>query len=219
MAEKTRALALFDFDGTLIPGDSIVSFIRFARRNRRMSAREYASVLLQTGRYLRGGLSDAEMKTRSLRFLTGLPKETRDRLGRDFAAFLLSRVYPEARAEIARHRKEGRLTLLVSASTENYMRPLAEQMDFDALLCTPLEEDGSVLRNCKGEEKARRVTEWLADKGIEADWENSFAYGDSKSDAPMLRLAGHPVLVNPRSVLVRLLPDAPRVRWTGRADK
>jgi len=39
MAElQSRALALFDFDGTLIKGDSIVSFIRLARRLNAFSA-------------------------------------------------------------------------------------------------------------------------------------------------------------------------------------
>ena len=64
-----RTLALFDFDGTLIPGDSIVSFVRFARKKGVLSRREYAGILLCTVKYLLGSLTDGEMKTRSLRFL------------------------------------------------------------------------------------------------------------------------------------------------------
>ena len=40
MAEQ-RALALFDFDGTLIRGDSILAYLRHARRLKALSRGEY----------------------------------------------------------------------------------------------------------------------------------------------------------------------------------
>ncbi len=50
-----------------------------------------------------------------------------------------------------------------------------------------------------GQEKARAI-ELLAEReGL--DLENSYAYSDSASDLPMLRLVGHPVAVNPDSEL------------------
>ena len=57
------------------------------------------------------------------------------------------------------------------------------------------------------------MREWLKERGLEADFDASFAYGDSKSDLPLLRLCGHPVLVNPKRALGRKAPDMQRVKW------
>ena len=214
MAMEQTPLALFDFDGTLIPGDSIVAFVGYARRKGALSLGGYGAVLGQTARYLLGGMTDAEIKTRSLRFLTGLTPRQRDDLASGFVRdCLLPKVYRDGQNEIQRQKREGRLAVLVSASTDNYMRYVADALGTDALLCTPIEADGSVKRNCKGEEKGRGVLEWLDENGIAADWEQSWAFGDSKSDAPMLRLCGHPVLVNPKKALRRALPDGKTVSW------
>lgn len=210
---ETRELALFDFDGTLIPGDSIVAFVAYARKNGAMSGREYRTVLGQTAKYLLGGMTDAQIKTRSLRFLKDLSPEAREKLARGFVRSLLTRVYADGKKEIERHHRAGRLVMLVSASTENYMKHVCPALGADALVCTPVEADGTIQSNCKGEEKARRVTEWLASQGMEADWSRCYAYGDSKSDLPLLRLVGHPVQVNPKKSLRRAAPDMPSVKW------
>lgn len=209
-----RTLALFDFDGTLIPGDSIVAFVRFARRRGALSRRGYARVFFSTVKYLLGGLTDGEMKTRSLAFLQGLPREEGEKLSRDFVKQeLLPRVYRDGKETLEKHRENGDLLLLVSASTDNYMRFAAEALGFDAVLCTELNGDFAVESNCKGPEKVRRVEEWLRDHGVEADFPASYAYGDSKSDESMLRLCGHPVLVNPRKALKERMSEGQIVSW------
>lgn len=209
-----QALALFDFDGTLIPGDSIVAFVGYARKKRALSFGGYCAVLGQTARYLMGGMTDAEIKTRSLRFWVTLTPQQQEELAQGFVRdCLLPQVYLDGKNELQRQKQAGRLVVLVSASTDNYMRCVADALGVDALLCTPIEADGAVRQNCKGEEKPRRVQDWLKEQGIEADWAGSYAFGDSKSDAPMLRLCGHPVLVNPKKALRQALPEGDIVSW------
>ena len=209
-----RTLALFDFDGTLIPGDSIVSFVRFARKKGVLSRREYAGILCCTVKYLLGGMTDGEMKTRSLRFLRSLPREEGEALAGDFVrSVLMPSVYRDGKAALQKHRDRGDLTVLVSASTDNYMRRAAQALGFDAVLCTELTADFAVESNCKGPEKARRVKEWLAQNGVAADWAASYAYVDSKTAESMLRLCGHPVLVNPRKALKKRMPEGNIVSW------
>ena len=62
--------------------------------------------------------------------------------------------------------------ILASASLEPYVRPLGEILGVDDVVCTRLERDaagrltGRLLgANCRGPEKARRVSEWLAEAG------------------------------------------------------
>ncbi len=214
MNEK-QAFAFFDFDGTLIPGDSIAAFVRYARKRGIMLRKEFFRALLAAAGYVLGLKSAADSKNAALRFRMSLSPAAREALDRDFVRdCLLPRVYPQAKARLAFHRQAGRETVLVTASTENYMRFAAEALGADALLATPLLPDGTVGENCRGEEKVRRIRGWLREQGREADLAASWAYGDSKSDLPMLRLCGHPVQVNPKRALRKAAPEMEAVRWS-----
>ena len=212
--KKPVSLALFDFDGTLIPGDSVTYYLRFARKKRAVTMREFFIALRAAALYCMKRMSDADSKSAALAFRKRHDSQYLDRLDREFVEqILLPKVYAEAKNRIALHRREGKILEMVSASTENYMRFAAEALGFDALLATPIEPDGAIRRNCKGETKVRRVEAWLAEKSLTADFVSSCAYSDSKSDLPMLRLVGHPVQVNPRKKLRKLAPEMETENW------
>ena len=214
MKEK-QSFAFFDFDGTLIPGDSIAAFVPYARKRGFMPRREYFRALLAGLGYLLGFISAADSKNAALRFRMALSQPDREALDRDFVRdCLLPRVYPEAGKCMETHRQAGREPVLVTASTENYMRIVAGALGVSVLLATPLQPDGTIGENCRGEEKTRRIREWLREAGREADFAASYAYGDSKSDLPMLLLCGHPVQVNPKKALRKAAPDMEKVLWT-----
>ena len=209
-----RELALFDFDGTLLAGDSIVAYMRWARRNRLIGLGEFLYVCAGSIGFTMGLVSSEDSKTRALRFRQDFPPESREDMDRRFVREeLLPRVYKSARDALRRHAGEGRICLLVTASTENYMRYVSEALGFHALLATPVDENGVVRDNCRGEEKIKRIRQWMEENGIEADLSASYAYGDSKSDLPMLLLCGHPVQVNPKRALRRAAPDMPVEHW------
>ena len=214
MMKEKQTFAFFDFDGTMIPGDSIAAFVRYARKQGIMPRRDFFRALLAAARYVLGLMSAADSKNAALRFRMRLAPADREKLDRDFVRdCLLPRVYPQAKACIARHLREGRTPVIVTASTENYMRFVAEALGVSALLATPLGPDGTVGENCRGEEKPRRIRAWLLEQGMEADFAASWAYGDSKSDFPMLRLCGHPVQVNPKKALRKAAPDMEEEIW------
>jgi len=209
-----RTLACFDFDGTMIRGDSITAYLRLARRRGFVSPLGMAGTGLHTGAYFLGLENGDQVKTHALRFLSRLSQRDRRKLDEDFVRQdLIPRLYPSALAQWKKHQADGCVMLLVSASTDNYMRLIADYLRADGLLCTHVKKDGTVEGNCKGEEKPRRIRSWLSERGIRADWAASFAYGDSKSDLPMLRLTGHPVQVNPKKKLRRAAPEMDAVTW------
>ena len=213
--KEMRSFAFFDFDGTLIPGDSIAAFVPYARKRGLMPRKEFFRALLAAAGYVLGLVSAADSKNAALRFRMNLNPADREALDRDFVRnCLLPRVYPQAKACLNFHRQAGREPVLVTASTENYMQIIADELGFSALLATPLNPDGTVGENCKGKEKPRRIREWLQQQGREADFSASFAYGDSKSDLPMLLLCGHPVQVNPKKALRKAAPDMETVYWS-----
>ena len=211
---EVQSFAFFDFDGTMIPGDSIAAFVRYARKRGIMPRREFFRALLAEARYVLGLMSAADSKNAALRFRMRLSEEEREALDREFVRdCLLPRIYPQAKACVASHRQAGRQPVIVTASTENYMRFAADALGVSILLATPLNSDGTIGENCRGEEKPRRIRAWLRDAGMEADFAASFAYGDSKSDLPMLRLCGHPVQVNPKRAMRQAAPDMQKVCW------
>ena len=213
--KEMRSFAFFDFDGTLIPGDSIAAFVPYARKRGLMPRKEFFRALLAAAGYVLGLVSAADSKNAALRFRMNLNPADREALDRDFVRnCLLPRVYPQAKACLNFHRQAGREPVLVTASTENYMQIIPDELGFSALLATPLNPDGTVGENCKGKEKPRRIREWLQQQGREADFSASFAYGDSKSDLPMLLLCGHPVQVNPKKALRKAAPDMETVYWS-----
>ena len=211
---EKKAFAFFDFDGTLISGDSIVAFVRYARKRGFMPRKEYARAMLAAAGFVLGVKDVTDSKNAALRFRVKLNPSDREALDRAFARdCLLPRIYPRGKACLDFHRQAGREPVLVTASTENYMRFAAEELGFSALLATPLNPDGTVGDNCRGEEKPRRIRDWLRQQGLEADFAASFAYGDSKSDLPMLLLCGHPVQVNPKKALRKAAPEMDSEIW------
>ena len=211
---KPVSLALFDFDGTLIPGDSVAYYLRFARKEGAVSMSEFLRALWAAALYGMKRMTDADSKSIGLAFRKRHDQKYLDELDRKFVQqVLLPKVYADGKKQIAAHRQEGSILVLVSASTENYMRFVAEELGFDAVLCTPIETDGTIRRNCKGGKKVQRIKDWLAEHALTADLASSCAYGDSKSDLPMLRLVGHPVQVNPKKKLRKAAPDMDVLHW------
>ncbi len=220
--------ALFDFDGTLAPGDSIIPYLCYAWRRgklplRRLAAAAWAGLmpLLLPQRY-----TNTWAKNQALSFLRDRPVEEMDAFALEFYHQRLEKkLYPAGLKELRRLREEGYRVLLVSASPEVYMNAVGRALGVDAVLATPcgLSPDGKrytglVGENCKGVEKSLRIAAYLAANHLELDWEQSRAYGDSFSDAPMLTLTATPVCVNPDAKLRDTLPQAEIVRWKLKGD-
>ncbi len=210
----STALAMFDFDGTMVKGDSILPYLRYAWQQGALPFSQYVLSGMYTVPYFFKRITDEQMKSQALTFLHTLPASQQKELDEGFVKNkLLPRVYADALQTWQTHKKNGLHMLLVSASTENYMRYVADALGADALLCTPLKPQLAPSDNCKGEEKPRRIHAYLERAGIEADFAASYAYGDSKSDLPMLRLCGHPVCVNAKPALQKAAPEMQQVNW------
>ena len=215
-----QRIAFFDFDDTLCKGDSIFPYLLYA------IGQGYAlwwQVWAALGGYLRWRVNPASAsnaKAWTLSFIKGRSREEMDALGRSFFQHKQSgRFFSAGRDELERLRAEGYRVVVVTASAEVYMRLLPEFLPVDDVIATRCPLDGSgcytgeIGPNCKGDEKPRRIQAWLEEQGLDVDWHACRAYGDSASDAPMLRLVGRPVLVNPKKSLRNILPAAIAVRW------
>ena len=210
----SKPLAIFDFDGTMISGDSIIRYTAYAMRRGYEPWRNIIPRLWQGLKAVCGLMSATEGKSRALSFLARMSREEQSEFNRVFCRdILMPRIFPKALERMEAHRREGLYILLVSASPDAYISHLKDFLPVDAIIASPTDERGRVSSSTRGEEKARRVQEWAAVQDTQIDWAGSFSYGNSANDLPVMRLTGHPVCVNPSRRMNKLALDLPAEKW------
>ena len=188
-----KRLALFDLDGTITHSDTLLEFLKFVRGNLRFYiGMIWLSPYLLS--YKLGLYPNWRAKERTLtHFLAGIDADDLSEYGRKFLRErfdLLVRV--KALDRINFHLSNGDDVAVVSASCEEWVVPWAQKIGIRAI-CTQLEKKegritGRILgRNNYGPEKHRRI---LNEIDL-SDYDQIFAYGDSKGDREMFQLATH----------------------------
>ena len=102
-------------------------------------------------------------------------------------------------------KSKGYYILLISASPECYLKYFEDEDFIDGVIGTKFEFiNGRFINkisglNCKGEEKVERINTFLQEHDLIIDKENSVAYSDSLSDAPMFSLVKNAYLINSKN--------------------
>jgi phosphatidylglycerophosphatase C len=125
---------------------------------------------------------------------TGQPIERVQEIADDFARSVHSSgLRDDIVAKLDSHRDRGDTVVLVSASFEVYLRPLAELLGADDVLAARLEvgPDGRLTGllagpNCRGPEKVVRLHAWLDERVGGRTGAHVTAYGDSAGDRELL---------------------------------
>lgn len=193
-----------DLDNTIIAGSSALAFARpFARHgliDRATVARgAWAQLLL----VLSG--ADASTMDTLRRRLTLICQGWEVARVRSIVAETLQEVigplvYPEAVRLIERYREQGAEVVLLSASGQEVVEPIAELVGIERFRATTMRTvdgryAGEIEFYCYGEGKARAAGEIAAESGFDLD--RCAAYTDSITDLPLLEAVGHPAVVNP----------------------
>lgn len=210
--------AFFDFDNTLSKGDSILSFLPFCVRKGYVSPfhllRTAAAWIKKT---VTGEKDFIPVKETTFAFLNGKSRQEIDKICIEFVDEVLSeRLYPQGKAEMEKRRTEGKQTVIVSASSELYMRHIGRLLPVDRVISTTCEfrngiYTGKMHANCKGGNKVSRIMEEL---GYNAANDRCVCYGDSSGDLPMLELGYERYLVNCRKKkIISALPSAEIKNW------
>jgi phosphatidylglycerophosphatase C len=189
-------VAAFDFDGTLTDGGSVFDFLS-AVAGRRAVVRATAALAPRLGHaaLVGGTVADRTKEELFTRVLAGTESGFFDQVAQEFAvSHLAGHVRPEVRRRLDWHRGRGDRVVVVSASPHAYVGVAADRLAADAAIATLLEVDdtGHLTghyrgANCRGEEKIRRLREWVVDEGL--DTAPLWAYGNSRGDLRMLRAA------------------------------
>jgi len=199
----TRQVAAFDFDGTITERDTLGPFLTLVR-GRMALYRELArrSPVLAAAAV---GIADRDREKERLvgKLLAGRPAQPVRDAGVAYAHRLHEgdALRPETLERLDWHRRHGHEIVIVSASLDVYLQPLAPLLGVDRVFCTRLgvgPDDRLTGRleggNVRGPEKIRRVREWLGTGSVEL-----WAYGDSAGDRELLAAADHPVWMHGRA--------------------
>ncbi|MDE0687151.1 MAG: HAD-IB family hydrolase [Candidatus Poribacteria bacterium] len=122
-----------------------------------------------------------------------------------FEAYLRPKIFPAAIAQIQEHKEQGTPVVFVTGSLDFIVQPIADFLNVDSVLAPQLHEQNEQFTGklttvpLIGEEKAKAMQAYSERHGISL--KDSYAYGDSQSDLPMLECVGNPVVVNPGKAL------------------
>lgn len=181
-------VAAFDVDGTLTTRDCVVPFMRSVTGARRIVPRlgVRPDRLLPV---LAGRDRDRLKALAAAAAFRGKRYDDLNTAGASFAQMVHDRwLRSDTLATLQRHREDGDRTVLVSASFEVYLRPLAALLGVDEVLATRLDVRDGIMTggldgpNCRGPEKVVRLHSWLGDRSAV----RLVAYGDSAGDREML---------------------------------
>ena len=201
---SARTAAFFDLDKTIIAKSSTLAFSKpfFAQGllNRRAVLKSsYAQFIF----LLSGADHDQmdRMRTHLTNMCTGWDvAQVKSIVNETLHDIVTPLVFAEAADLIAAHKLCGRDVVVVSASGEEIVAPIARALGATHAMATRMVvEDGKytgeVAFYCYGEGKVQAIRELAAREGYPL--EHCYAYSDSITDLPMLESVGHPSVVNP----------------------
>ena len=172
----TEVLDVYDFDKTIYAGDSSIDFWKFCLRHSPHMILRVPVILWSFFLYLLGVRTKVQCKETFFGFLSGIPD----------VGVLVQKFWETAEKKIRPWFLAGvdSRTLIISASPEFLLRPVAEKLGVRLIASDVDPATGKFLSgNCYGAEKLRRFSAAFPDAVI-----GKF-YSDSASDAPLAAIA------------------------------
>ncbi len=201
-------IAFFDMDYTVLDTSSGLLYVKYLRRQKRIGRRALLRIAWWSLLYK---VAAIDVNSAVPKLLSYAEHQSASRLMAEsyvwFDEMLKDHIAPRAVERIESHRQQGHRVVLISASTQFAVQPVAKHLHVD-FLCTHLidrddELTGEVVDPpCYVEGKIVWAQRYAAEH--EARLSDAFFYTDSHSDQPLLEVVGQPVAVNPDSRLRRL---------------
>jgi HAD superfamily hydrolase (TIGR01490 family) len=202
--------AFFDFDGTLIRGDSQAMEVIWRLRRHPRPVRFALRLIPTMVTGLLAGLGLVSQRWHNqvyLRTYRGSKEVDLMMLGEDlFQGKIRCALMPQVLDIMKAHRRAGHAIVIVSATPRHILAPVAAYLKPDFVISTRLETDprgrctgrplGAI---CIGAEKSERIRDLAACHHL--DLAPAPAYSDHHEDLPMLTSVGQPQVVNPTKQL------------------
>ena len=188
-----KAIAFFDFDGTITTKDTLLEFIKFTKG----TASFLTGFLLKSPylvAYKVNLIKNQTAKEKVMEyFFKGTSLTEFQKQCDAFASEVVPKlVRPKAAAELKQLQQSGVTVVIVSASFGNWIQKWTEANGLLLIATKPEVRNGKLTgriegKNCHGNEKVRRIGEVFTLQ----QYDTIHAYGDTSGDKPMLALATH----------------------------
>ncbi len=209
---SARRLALFDLDNTLLTGDTDVLWCDFMIACGRLDGATFAGANADMEqRYQAGLASAAEFCAFYVSLLKGITRQEGELLRQQFFdECILPRISGDARALVEKHRAQGDVLILTTATNRFTTELTARNLAIENLIAIEIEMVDDVFTgNTVGvlnmrEGKVVRLMQWIEAQGWhESLMKEAMFYSDSINDLPLLSAVKYPVAVDPDLKLVR----------------
>jgi HAD superfamily hydrolase (TIGR01490 family) len=203
--------AFFDLDRTLLRRSSALALAGSFRKRGIISRWQLLRAAAWQLLFVARGASHEAVRRgaeEGLRILEGhTPDDLRELVADALEPVLRPLVYAEPLRLVKEHHARGERVYIVSATLQEIVDAIAEDLGFDGALGTVCEVrdgryTGNAVRALHADAKADCVRELARREGF--DLAECTAYSDSHTDLPFLEVVGHPVAVNPDRALRRI---------------
>ena len=212
-------LVCFDLDHTLLDGDSDVLWCDFLMDRGVLDRDSFAARNAAMERdYKAGTVSVAAFSAFYIGTLAGRSAAQWEPLRQAFLHDVVApRIGVRARALVREQQASGALVLMTTATNRLITELTAIDLGIAHLIATECETDsqGVFTGRAAGtlnmrEGKLTRLQAWLAERGLQLDACDSWAYSDSINDLPLLSAVRHAIAVHPDQ---RLAAEAAQRGW------
>lgn len=214
-------VAIFDFDGTLYSKETFQLMMDHLKNHPEHSKRYRQFYRAIMPPYIGHKLKiypERKMRERSVQaYLSALETFTKVELEQYFGE-IADRMHgdmnPNVVERLKNHVANNDYVMLVSGAFTPLLHAVTKKLPIKTIIGTEILYKDNVLdhrtpiSHIQGPLKTIKIKEAL--QGQDIDWANSYAYGDSHSDLPVLELVGHPVAVQPEE---RLRTVAAKRNW------
>lgn len=198
-----RKVLLLDVDYTVINSDSMIEFFLYALKTKKLKTLvKIPYIIIMLALYV---IKVIPLKKAKEAIFYPIVDFTEEELEKFFKKCIVPRINESINKVISKSKENQVFIIMVTASPFAYMKYFKLYGYANEVIGTELKYQNSRYKNlilgnnCKGKEKIIKIEEILKQEGIEIDYENSYAYSDSKHDLPMLGLVKNAYLVNKKN--------------------
>ncbi len=194
---KKQNVVVFDFDGTLSASDSNWEFCKYSFKH---SIRPWLFIPIILVGFIARLINPTSKQWREYMRCFVTPKMVTDFSDAVVKSHKKNR-FSWAKDQVAKEKKAGNKVVLISAGT-NYLIPkLVDDIKFDAVLCSEMQEKRPYKYKflCWGKNKVIAMDKWARDNKIIPNVVR--AYSDSACDMPLMEIAKEQVWIDRKTGL------------------
>ncbi len=217
-------LAIFDFDKTLFPKDTIPYLMKqwYKLDYSKLKLGKVYTKLLPAYIVYKTGVGGKKTNDKLRRIAVegfhdlfkGMSKKEIEEFFYKTSVTLKEELNEEVVSKLEQAKNEGMHTVIISGAYDPLLKYIGKNLDVDTIIGTTLSYDNNEIYNhnqkliiVEGDQKVDELKNYFKQ---EIDWENSYFYTDSIRDIKLLELVGNPVVVNPDQ---HLLNRATELKW------